>query len=391
MKMNENKMICVDPIDKESDLFSMKEIWNQLLSESKSETVFLTWEWLTSWWKAYGNGCKLFILRISKDGRVIGLAPFYMRKITKYGLSYRTLALLGDGSGDSDYLDWISVNGEEDCVSQAVMDFLSTHSEFWDIILLNEIPEASLHIGYIRQFCRDRGWYWEDSKRSCAYVNLPADWNEYLKSLKPRMRTKIRSLTSQLEEKFNVRIEQCNRESDLPGRLASLFDLHAKRWSLENKKGVFTSSEKQQFYQEMASVFISRGWLRFYSMSNDERYLAHQFCFEYSNIMFLLQEGFDPEWEQFGVGNVLRSHVFRDCINRGVRVYDFLGGVTSHKLSWGSEVKNCLRVSIGLPLKKNKLFFEFPKIIDGLKKIIKDVLPESVVLWLKSKSAIFNR
>ena len=391
MKIIENNMISVELIDKEDNFYSMKEIWNPLLRESRSETVFLTWEWLTSWWKAYGNGFKLFILRVSRDGRVIGLAPFYTRKITKYGLSYRTLALLGDGSGDSDYLDWISVKGEEGAVSRAVMDFLSTHPEYWDILLLNEIPETSFHIDYIRQFCRERGWYWEDSKRPCAYVNLPTDWNVYMKSLKPRMRTKIRSLSSQLEEKFKIRFAQCERESDLQGRLESLFDLHARRWSLEKQKGVFATPEKKNFYLEMAAIFLSRGWLRFYSMAIDERYLAHQFCFEYSNISFLLQEGFDPEWEQYGVGNVLRSHVFRDCINRGVRVYDFLGGVTTHKLSWGSEVKNSLRVSIGTPLQKNKLYFKIPKAIDGSKKIIKDVLPESVVLWLKSKSAILNR
>ena len=32
----------------------LKPVWNALLAESASATTFLTWEWLTAWWSAYG-------------------------------------------------------------------------------------------------------------------------------------------------------------------------------------------------------------------------------------------------------------------------------------------------------------------------------------------------
>ena len=374
----------VVPITDEAGFFGMKAEWGDLLRRSASDTIFLTWEWLAAWWKAYGNGNPLYLLRVEKDSHLIGLAPFYRKKIGRFGLSFRVIALLGDGSYDSDYLDWISVAGTEETVSAAVMDHLAAHSDEWDVLLVNEIPESSPHLDAIREYSQRRGWYRNETEVSCAYVDLPPKWNQYLQSLKPRMRTKIRSLTRALEESHEIRYEQCERTSDLPERLGSLFELHEKRWQRENKPGVFASMAKRNFYLEMGSTFLSLGWLRFYSLSVDGKYVAHQYCFEYGNKMFLLQEGFDPAWDEQGVGNVLRGFVFRDCIERKVDVYDFLGGLTQHKLSWGSAVKINIRISTGVRNSKNRIYFELPDLVEKGKRQLKTILPEPVIEWVKA-------
>jgi len=163
-----------------------------------------------------------------------------------------------------------------------------------------------------------------------------------------------------------------------------LFRLHRLRWQTKNREGVFVSVNKRRFYYEMSSNFLAKDWLRFYSLAVGNKYVAHQFCFEYKETMFLLQEGFDPEWADLGIGNVLRAHVFRDCIERGVKRYDFLGGATPHKQSWGGTIKNSLRVAVGKPLPKNALFFGVPRILDAGKDSLKAVLPARVLAWRRS-------
>jgi hypothetical protein len=100
--------------------------------------------------------------------------------------------------------------------------------------------------------------------------------------------------------------------------------------------------------------------------------------------MFLLQEGFDPAWQDRGVGNVLRSHVFRDCIARGVTTYDFLAGVTAHKLSWGATIKKDLRIAVGRRYYKNAMFFGIPKAREAAKRVAKALVPERVIAWHRS-------
>jgi len=374
-------IIKIVPITSDVEFLGMEKEWNALLQESQTNAIFLTWEWLAAWWKAYGSGKELYILRIVRDGKGIGIVPFYRKTISKYGFSFRVLALLGDGSSDSDYLDWISRKGEEEVVNDAVMNFLAKYCENWDLIILNEIPETSPHIPLFRQLTRQKGWYFDEAEVPCAYVNLPSDWEAYLRSLKPRMRTKVRSLTKQLEQNHKVWFDWCDKPDQLKPRLESLFELHKERWQQNGEHGVFVSQAKRKFYQEMSSLFLSRGWLRFYSLTVDNRYAAHQFCFEYQNRMFLLQEGYDPECAQHAVGNVLRAYVFRDAIDRRISVYDFLGGVTPHKLSWGSDVKKSIRMSVGIPKAKNRIFFGIPVAIALGKKKLKTILPEGVVEW----------
>jgi len=88
---------------------------------------------------------------------------------------------------------------------------------------------------------------------------------------------------------------------------------------------------------------------------------------------------------EHGIGNVLRAYVFRDCIDRKVSVYDFLGGVTPHKLSWGAEVKKSLRITAAPPKAKNRVIFNLSKGIMSAKNGLKAILPEPVKEWISAK------
>jgi len=66
----------------EEDFVGMKDKWNELLEGSSTNDVFLTWEWMFSWWNTFkDDGKKLHIL-VGKDsqGRFIGIAPWYVER-----------------------------------------------------------------------------------------------------------------------------------------------------------------------------------------------------------------------------------------------------------------------------------------------------------------------
>lgn len=333
-----------------------REEWNGLLARSASDTVFLTWEWLVSWWEAYGGGRALRLLAAREDGRLVGVAPLQERTVRSVGpLRARALATLGDGSGDSDYLDWISERGREPDLVAAACAHLDADRSSWDLLLVNEIPAGSPHVPLLDAEARRRRWSVETTRVPCGHVPLPATWEEYLRSLKPRMRTKVRSVTRDLLETHGARFLLAERPEDLAERLPSLYDLHNRRWEADGGKGIFVAPEKRSFYESMSRRFLERGWLRFYSLRVGDRYVAHQYCFEYGPTMFLLQEGLDPGWFAAGAGNALRGLVFRDCVERGLARYDFLAGMTPHKRSWGAVEHESLRLTIGRPSAANAI------------------------------------
>src|SRR5690242_7838695 len=105
-------MIRVVEIQSEEGLRELKGSWSELLRHCASDTVFLTWEWLTSWWSAYGIPGELRILAAFDEGDVLrGLAPLRCGTLQRYHQSAPALTLMGDGSNDSDYLDFIVASG----------------------------------------------------------------------------------------------------------------------------------------------------------------------------------------------------------------------------------------------------------------------------------------
>ena len=68
-------MISVEKISQESEFSNLQTTWNNLLKQSDADNPFLTWEWLYSWWKFYGDKSELMILVVREDDKTVALAP----------------------------------------------------------------------------------------------------------------------------------------------------------------------------------------------------------------------------------------------------------------------------------------------------------------------------
>ena len=361
----------IEVIDNNAGFSELESPWRTLQCECTAPTIFLTWEWISVWWAAYGDQKTPYVLTVFDDDQLVGVAAFYLTSVRRFKLEFRALRLMGDGSFDSDYLDFLSLSGCEAKVAEAVAAFLQSDGAVnWDLLLLNEVPSGSLHLAALRQVLEGSDFYRDEQNVGCPIITLPASWDDYLKTLKPRMRTKVRSLCRKLEENHQVAFEMCNDSDELLEKLGSLYALHHERWQLRDQQGVFARDAKRRFYRDMSAKFLENGWLRFYSLKVDGAYVAHQFCFEYEGVVSLLQEGFDPQWQEQGVGNVLRAYVLRDCIERKVKTYDFLAGVSRHKTSWGTEINTNIRLFVGRKNLKGRIYFRLLELVRKIRRIM---------------------
>ena len=58
------------------DMERLRPQWEALLAESGSNTIFVTWEWMSAWWGAYGIPGELRIVAVYDDAGVLrGIAP----------------------------------------------------------------------------------------------------------------------------------------------------------------------------------------------------------------------------------------------------------------------------------------------------------------------------
>src|ERR1051326_5801751 len=77
------------------DFLALRDEWNSLLESSASSCVFLTHEWLSTWWKHLAGNRKLSILTLRDGGHLIGILPVAERPAQFARMMPRALEFLG--------------------------------------------------------------------------------------------------------------------------------------------------------------------------------------------------------------------------------------------------------------------------------------------------------
>jgi CelD/BcsL family acetyltransferase involved in cellulose biosynthesis/peptidoglycan/xylan/chitin deacetylase (PgdA/CDA1 family) len=367
------------------DVGSLSGKWNDLLTDSASNTIFLTWEWIDAWWKNYGANRPLFVLSAWDGDSFEGVAPFYIDQLSRWDGKWKWLRFIGDGSHDSDYLDCIVRRERENEVVESFFQFLESHRNRWDFLELHGTPEGSPCLRAFTSQAKARSWNFSSDTIPCATLALPGDWNEYLKLLKPRFRTKVRSTLNYFEEKVGAVPLQCTDPTELLRWLPNLFDLHTRRWQTKNKTGVFRGLAKQNFYRDVSEASLRKGWLAFHRLDWGERPLALQYGFQYNNRFFLLQEGYDPEFGALRPGMALRGWLMRHWIDAGLTEYDFLAGTASYKLEWGGQIKQSVRFRLAPMRRAAWVSFGEARAKERTKEAARALIPESILAWRQQR------
>jgi peptidoglycan/xylan/chitin deacetylase (PgdA/CDA1 family)/CelD/BcsL family acetyltransferase involved in cellulose biosynthesis len=366
-------------IRRDAELHELKPAWEALLRDSASDTIFLSWEWATAWWSSYGQPGELRLLTVFDDnGELRGIAPLRCQSVRKYGQTVSALSFVGDGSNDSDYMDFIVASGYEKPVMEAFFAHWRKELDRGTVLLFNEIPESSPNLAVLKTLA-EPSVLWKETAVPCGAVRLPQSWEDYLSMLRPRFRTKIRSVLRNLESRPEVQFGFCKDPEQIQRMLPVLFDLHARRWAQDGKPGVFGWDRKRDFYLALSSQLIERGWLRLSWLEWNGRVLACQYGFAYRDTYFHLQEGYEPASEHWNVGLGLRAWSVREFLKEGIREYDFLGGVGRHKTDWGSEVKQSNQILLASARYNNFLFRVGPEWEARARESVKKMLPEKIL------------
>lgn len=363
------------------EFIKLKDDWERLLDAMSEPSIFITPDWLGSWWKAYGADKELLAL-IFRDlhQRVIAIAPFYRQRSGP--LRSRRLRLLGAGSGDSDALDFIVEPGAEPAVAAAFLDWLAKNHQ-WTVCSLETLSKNSGFAGCLQQSLQKMRWSVLSEESVNYVIDLPETWQAYLQNLDPKFRPLLTRYPKRLHTRYQgVRISRCEDAAELKAALQTLFELHQMRWTGRGEAGAFSSAERRHFYVEMAEAFLRRGWLEFWRLEIEGRTCATQFCFRYRDTVSLLQEGFDPKYAADKIGYALRAHVLETMIQTGAKHYDFLGGSDSYKPKFGASTGSYLTLHFAGPSLLGRIELARERRTRQVRRWLRNNLPQRLVAAL---------
>jgi len=338
----ENRRLVIKKVRTNEEFISLREQWNMLLKESKTNSYFLTWEWLWSWWDAYNDDTsQLYILTVLLDGNLIGIAPFYVNNSCNIGpLNVRRLMFLGTrkDAAQSEYMDIILKDEYAQEIIAEIMLCLSNDNSF-DDISLEKINESSQLVSILRKLGEDVGYLFHIQERlESPFIKLPATYEDFIQNVSPRIRHTIRNNHKKIQKKYaSVTYRRTENESELEFDLPELERLHQLRWQSRKLPGSFSRSNYKTFHNSIMREMIKKGNLELWFLSVEGKAIAALYNINYNNRIYNYQAGtdigFDPA---IAPGVLLHNHCVSEAIGMGLREYDFLamGKRDAYKKNW---------------------------------------------------------
>jgi CelD/BcsL family acetyltransferase involved in cellulose biosynthesis len=323
----------------------LRDEWNDLLHQSASDTVFMTWEWQRVWWKHFGpkvDGSLFLIALRDMDGELIGLWPLYDESPVQLP---RRLRIIGSPRG-SDYLDLIARRGRERAVYEAILDALSRQDD-WESIEVMNVRAGSPTLEVLAPLAEERGWGVEiESVTVCPGIALPEGWDSYLGQLSRKQRHEMRRKL----RRANQGREQVEWYlSDDPQTLAEDMEIYFELFQKSSYvKEEYLDDQRRAFFRDMAAAMLKAGWLYLAFLAINGEKVASMFCFDYGEAISVYNSGFDPQrYRSLSSGIVLLCYCIQDAIERGYPLFDFLRGDEEYKYRCGAEDQVIYRLTLG--------------------------------------------
>lgn len=324
----------VEVVNTVAGFAALREEWDGLLQDSRSDCLFLTWEWLYTWSHRLGARRRLEVVTVREAGRLLGAAPLALRlPSARRCMPVRSLEFLGTGTVGSDYLDIIARRGREEEVIEALAAYLDGARR---PILMAQLDASGSVAARLALVLGARGWDTSLANTDvCPYVRFgAAGWDGYYRSLGRRHRRSLRQKEHGAERLHRVEFTVAESEPERARAFAAFVDLHYRRWRGARRSQALSGSAIVSFHDGFSRIALARGWLRLSVLSFDARPVAAIYGFAYGRRFYYYQAGFDPGFSRFSVGSMCLEKSMQSALAEGAEEYDFLHGAEPYKLQW---------------------------------------------------------
>ncbi|MEX0739698.1 MAG: GNAT family N-acetyltransferase [Pseudohongiella sp.] len=360
------------------DFRALQHEWNELLRSSTCNTLFMTWEWLFTWWQHLAERRKLAILTIRQDGRLMAIAPMTIKPPDlRRMVPFSVMEIMGTGNVGSDYLSLIVRNGAETSFMPAITAALFKRNYAMEISATERSSRvmAMAMLGLNDLGCRTG----QQAQCLCPYIDLREQtWESYMKKTHQSGKSRFDKKLRRLEKEYSLRFEQTQLESERGQNLATLIELHLQRWNGKGGSNAFDSQALRDFHQTFSAIALHNNWLRLFIMWLDDKPAAAVYGFFYNHVFYYYQAGFDPQFSQYSVGYLAIGLTVQNALIEDAIEYDLLRGEEEYKNAWATSARELLRLNIFPPTAKGRLCQRYLALRKRTKELIVEHAPDSI-------------
>ncbi len=370
----------------EEEFLFLREEWNSLLDAGANPSVFLTHEWLSTWWRTFAEGKRLFIVNVQHEGQLLGLAPLFIDQCVYSGLvKLRVLRLLGMNEIEPDYLGFIIRTGYEGEVTREILQHLLSHRAEWDLIQLDNMLDSNSTDPSLTQIARSElGLSIHVDRAKCPFIRLPGSFEKYLSGFSRKHRYNLNRLVKILKKSFDYEFGIAASATEAKEAMRTLFVLHEQRAQQMRRGSAFCSKQVLSFHTELIPALFSQGLLKVFYVKLNGRIESCLYAYAYNGRFYFYQSGFNPAYDKYSLGSVTLMEAIRSSIEEGLQEFDFLKGQESYKYLWANGERETISLTIGNGGLRS---WSYLKVIK-MRRLMGKVVRSGKALYAKRRGAI---
>lgn len=310
--------------------------WDHLFQRANPENAFLSFGWMSTWWKHFGSGQLAVIAVRRSDGRLAAVAPFYIERSFN-ALGARRLGFLGDDRVGSDHLGVLADAELGTAPVQEIARILSVQHRSWDYIELRDCAASPLMATLSAELAGRGMQVIETNPRVCRYIPLPATFEKYLAGIGISLRANYRRRWRALQREHQAECITISGAAELSSHFPALLALHRMRFEQRAADSAFLAPRVPEFHAEALRVMAAQGFARMFLLKAGGEIIAAIYGFSVGRTFQFYQCGMHPGWVKYGLGQVLIGNAIDQNIAAGQATFDFLRGDESYKTQWAEQ------------------------------------------------------
>lgn len=314
------------------DLPRLREDWERLAAHASRDGLFRGYAWNTLWFRHVAPRATPHVVTVSRDGETIGLAPLCETTYEARFLELRALGFAGRDVVSGDFLDFLAAPGAEADVLEAILEHVDEELDRAPLFVLGDCLAGSPTAQRVAAFMAERGRpaRWQE-ERACPAIELPRDYDLYLKTLSQNTRANLKRRPRQLRE-AGCDIRRL-RGAEVLEHLPTLFRLHEARWQEEGQQGHFVRPGFRGFVEAFVAKPGPDVTPELYLLGDAAGAVAALLFFRRGDVVHFYQGGWDPASPHARLSPSLAvfARAIEDAIADGCRRFEFLRGDEAYK------------------------------------------------------------
>ncbi|HEY3869621.1 MAG TPA: GNAT family N-acetyltransferase [Actinocrinis sp.] len=338
----DSEQVSVARITTPGELAALLPEWRDLYENGAPQNPYASPDWMLTWLDHFVGAGDLAVTTVRRDGRLIGLAPCYVRRL---GGVLRTVQLAGTVTAPSltELPQVLTAAGETRSVLRSVLRDWAERPRQWDWL---ELPLDADQGWFEPQWLGEgralRGLVQHKTTRACVVLPLPTDASQMSGVLKRNVWESVKRSRNRLNragEPWEISVH-C-RPEDVAAAMPELRRLHAARSGTAGRRthpDVLADPAHYAFFAEAVWRMAVTGRAELLTLDVAGTPVAALLVLRAPAASYIALSGVDPQWWQVSPVTLLQYTAIERAAGRGDREMNLSAGPDVSKLRWSEQI-----------------------------------------------------